>query len=66
MYEKQSATSHKYSLKKLVDLKMKEGKIMSTNLNDFYIIFSQLIAQEIVFFDLVKAIFLLITLPNSG
>lgn len=64
-YEKQNAASQIYWLKKLVDLKMKEGTAMSNHLNEFNTIFSQLSAQEIVFSDLVKAMFLLITLPNS-
>ncbi|MCO5598381.1 hypothetical protein L7F22_052476 [Adiantum nelumboides] len=42
MYEKQSATSHIYWLKKLVDLKMKKGTVMSNHLNEFRTIFSQL------------------------
>ena len=44
---------------------MKEGIVMSNHLNEFHIIFSQLIAQEISFLDLVKAMFLLITLLDS-
>ncbi|MCO5557183.1 hypothetical protein L7F22_010743 [Adiantum nelumboides] len=65
MYKKQSAASQIYRLKKLVDLKMKEGTTMSNHLNEFHTIFSQLIAQEIVFLDSVKAMFLLITLRGS-
>ncbi|MCO5580796.1 hypothetical protein L7F22_034667 [Adiantum nelumboides] len=65
MYEKQSAASQIYWLKKLVELRMKEGTAMSNHLNEFHIIFSQLTAQEIVFPDSVKAMFLLITLPDS-
>ena len=65
LYEKQSAASQIYWLKKLVDLKMKEGTPMSNHLNEFHTIFSQLIAQEVEFYDSVKAMFLLITLPES-
>ena len=54
-----------YWLKKLVDLKMKEGASMSDHLNEFNTIFSQLSAPEVVFQDSVKALFLLITLPES-
>ena len=38
---------------------------MSSHLNEFNTIFSQLSAQEIKFDDSVKAIFLLVTLPES-
>lgn len=65
LYEKQSAASQVYWLKQLVDLKMKEGAAMSNHLNEFNTIFSQLSAQKIVFEDSVKAMFLLVTLPES-
>ena len=59
LYEKQSVASQVYWLKKLVDLKMKEGMPMSNHLNEFNTIFSQLTAQGIKFEDSVKAMFLL-------
>ena len=65
LYEKQSVASQIYWLKKLVDLKIKEETSMSSHLNEFHTMFSQLIAQEIIFQDTLKAMFLLITLPNS-
>ena len=65
LYEKKSAASQVYLLKQLVDLKMTEGTSMSSNLNEFNTIFSQLSAQEIKFDDFVKAIFLLVTLSES-
>ena len=65
LYEKQSAASQVYWLKKLVDLKMKEGTPMSNHLNEFNTIFNQLIAQAIKFEDSIKAMFLLVTLPQS-
>ena len=65
LYEKKSAASQVYWLKQLVDLKMKEGTSMSSHLNEFNTIFSQLSSQEIKFDDSVKAIFLLVTLPES-
>ena len=45
LYEKQSAASQVYWLKKLVDLKMKEGTPMSNHLNEFNTIYSQLGCQ---------------------
>ena len=65
MCKKHSAASQIYWLKKLVDLKMKEGTTMPTHLIKFNTIFSELTTQEVVFLDSVKAIFLLITLPNN-
>ena len=44
---------------------MNKGTSMSNHLNEFHTICSQLIAQEILFLDIVKAMFLLITLPDS-
>lgn len=65
LYEQKSAVSQIYWLKQLFDLKMKEGTTMSSHLNDFNTIFSQLSAQEVEFDDSVKALFLLITLSES-
>ena len=65
LYEQKSAASQVYWLKQLVDLKMKEGTAMSSHLNDFNTIFSNLSAQDVEFEDSVKALFLLITLPES-
>ncbi|MCO5566823.1 hypothetical protein L7F22_020504 [Adiantum nelumboides] len=64
-YEKQTAASQVYWLKKLVDLKMKEGTPMSNHLNEFNTIYSQLSAQDVRFDEPVRAMFLLITLPKS-
>ncbi|RYA67440.1 hypothetical protein DD598_28305, partial [Enterobacter cloacae complex sp. 2DZ2F16B1] len=47
LYEKQSAASQVYWLKKLVDLKMKDGTPMSNHLNEFNTIYSQLSAQGV-------------------
>ena len=49
LYDQKSAASHVYWLKKLVDLKMKEGALMSDHLNEFNTIFSQISAHEVVF-----------------
>ncbi|MCO5600003.1 hypothetical protein L7F22_054111 [Adiantum nelumboides] len=65
LYEKQTAASQVSWLKKLVDLKMKEGTPMSNHLNEFNTIYSQLSAQGVRFDEPVRAMFLLITLPES-
>ncbi|MCO5611252.1 hypothetical protein L7F22_065504 [Adiantum nelumboides] len=64
LYEKQSAASQVYWLKKLVDLKMKEGTPMSNHLNEFNTIYNQLSAQGVRFDEPVRTMFLLITLPK--
>ncbi|MCO5580738.1 hypothetical protein L7F22_034608 [Adiantum nelumboides] len=65
LYKKQSADSQVYWLKKLVDLKMKEGTPMSNHLNEFNTIYSQLSAQGVKFDEPVRVMFLLIALPES-
>ena len=49
----------------LVDLKMKENTAISSNLNDFNSIYINLMAQKVEILELVKVLFLLITLPNN-
>ncbi|MCO5580833.1 hypothetical protein L7F22_034706 [Adiantum nelumboides] len=65
LYEKKSAASQVYWLKKLIDLRMKESTPMSNHLNDFSTIVSQLQSQEVAFDGSVRAMFLLVTLPTS-
>ncbi|MCO5567217.1 hypothetical protein L7F22_020906 [Adiantum nelumboides] len=65
LYEKKSAASQVFWLKKLIDLRKKETTSILTHLNEFKTIFSQLQAQEVEFQDSVKAIFLLVTLLDS-
>ncbi|MCO5603317.1 hypothetical protein L7F22_057466 [Adiantum nelumboides] len=57
LYKKQSATSQVYWLKKLVDLKMKEGTPISNHLNEFNTIYSELSAQGVRFDKPVRAMF---------
>ncbi|MCO5551730.1 hypothetical protein L7F22_005234 [Adiantum nelumboides] len=65
LYEKKSAASQVFWLKKLIDVCKKETTPMSTHLNEFKTILSRLQAQEVEFQDFVKAMFLLVTLPDS-
>ncbi|MCO5574304.1 hypothetical protein L7F22_028087 [Adiantum nelumboides] len=65
LYEKKSAASQVYWLKKLIDLRMKESTPMSNHLNEFHTIVSQLQSQGVEFDDSVRAMFLLVTLPDS-
>ena len=62
LYEQKSPVSQIYWLKKLIELKMKEGTPMSNHLNKFNSIYNHLIAQEVNFLESVKVFFLLIIL----
>ncbi|MCO5558227.1 hypothetical protein L7F22_011806 [Adiantum nelumboides] len=62
LYKKQSVASKAYWLKKLVDLKMKEGTPMFNHLDEFNTIYSQF---QLRFDEPVRAMFLLITLSES-
>ena len=64
LYEQKSPMSQIYWLKKLVELRMKEGTPMSNHLNEFNSIYSHLIAQEVSFLEPVKVLFLLINLSG--
>lgn len=64
-YERKTASSKVYLMKNLYELRMKEDDSISTHLNEFNVIFSQLIAQGLEFADEVQAIFLLCSLPSS-
>ena len=65
LYEQKSPRSQIYWLKKLVELKMKEGTPMSNHVNEFICIYSHLIAQEVNFSQPVEVLFLLITLLEN-
>ena len=65
LFEQKSAASQVYWLKKLVDLKMKEGTSVSSHLNEFISIYGNLVAQEVEFKESMKVLFPLITLPDN-
>ncbi|MCO5576016.1 hypothetical protein L7F22_029823 [Adiantum nelumboides] len=64
-YENKSATNKIFLMKKLFDLCMKEEDTISTRINKFNIIFTQLTTQGLVFDEEIKCIFLLCSLPSS-
>ena len=52
-------------MKKLFDMHMKEGTNITSHLNDFNVIFTQLVSQGLDFGAEVKCIFMLCSLPSS-
>ncbi|MCO5546975.1 hypothetical protein L7F22_000414 [Adiantum nelumboides] len=52
------------NIKKLINLRMEEGPSMNAHLHVFNTIFNQLATQKATFEDNVKAMFLLVTLPE--
>ena len=64
-YEKKTASNKVYLMKKLYELRMKEGGSVSAHLNEFNILFAQLTSQGLVFDGEVQSIFLLCSLPSS-
>ena len=65
LYEIPSASNKVFIMKKLYNLKMKEGGVMLNHLNEFNTLASQLISVGIPLDDEIKAILLLRSLPNS-
>ena len=64
-YESKSASNKVYMMKKLFDMRMKEGTSVTTHLNDFNVIFTKLVSQGLDFGEEVKCIFMLCSLPPS-
>ncbi|MCO5550245.1 hypothetical protein L7F22_003728 [Adiantum nelumboides] len=64
-YENKIAINKVFLIKRLFDLRMKEEGTISTCINEFNIIFTQLTTQGLVFDDEIKCIFLLCSLPSS-
>ena len=52
-------------MKKLYNLKMKEGASVAEHLNEFNVITSQLASVKIVLDDEIRAILLMCSMPNS-
>ena len=65
MYEKLSANNKVHLMKKLFNLKMVEGTLVTQHLNEFNTITNQLLSVEIDFDYEIRALILLASLPNS-
>ncbi|MCO5608501.1 hypothetical protein L7F22_062712 [Adiantum nelumboides] len=64
-WDGKSASNKVFLMKKLMLLSMKEGSNVSSHLNEFNSLFSQLTSKGLNFDDEMKAIFLLCSLPSS-
>ncbi|MCO5549376.1 hypothetical protein L7F22_002847 [Adiantum nelumboides] len=64
-WESKSASNKVFLMKKLMKLSMKKGSTISSLLNEFNSLFSQLTSQGFDFDDELKFIFLLCSLPSS-
>ena len=64
MYERPSANSKVHLMKKLFNLKMAENASVA-HLNEFNTITNQLLSVEIDFDDEIRALIVLVSLPNS-
>ena len=65
MYEKPSSNKKVHLMKKLFNLKMAKGPPVAQHLNKFNTITNQLSPMEIYFNDEIRALILLVSLPNS-
>ncbi|KAJ0101803.1 hypothetical protein Patl1_04413 [Pistacia atlantica] len=65
MYEKPSANNKVHLMKKLFNLKMKEGASVTNHINDFNTIINQLLSVKIDFDEEVCPLILMASLPNS-
>ena len=65
LYEKNTASNKVFLMKKLYNLKMKEGASVAEHLNSFNIINNQLASIKIILDDEIRAILLMCSMPNS-
>ena len=65
MYEKPSAMNKVYLMRRLFNLQMSEGEPVANHINEFNMIISQLSLVEINLEDEIKALILMLSLPES-
>ena len=65
VYEKSSASNRLFLLRKLVSLRMPEGKSIADHLNDFNKIWAQLEFVELTFSEDIKSLMFMCSLPES-
>ena len=65
LYEKNRASNKVFLMKKLYNLKMKEGASVAEHLNEFNIITNQLASIKIILDDEIRVILLMCFMPDS-
>ena len=65
MYENPSTNNKMHLMKKLFNLKMAENALVAQHLNEFNFITNQLSSMKIDFYDEIRALIVLASLPNS-
>ena len=65
LYEKKTTSYKVFLMKKLYNLKIKEGALVAEHLNEFNIITSHLSSIKIVLDDEIRAILLMCSMPDS-
>ena len=65
MYEKPSTNNNVHLMKKLFNLKLAKNASVAQHLNEFNTITNQLSSIEIDFYDEIRALIVLASLPNS-
>lgn len=65
MYQRKTAQNKTFAIRKLVNLKYREGKSVVEHLSDFQDLVNQLVAMKLVLEDELQALLLLSSLPES-
>ena len=65
LYENNTASNKVFLMKKLYNLKMKEGASVAKHLNTFNIITNQLASVKIILDDEIRAILLMCSMPDN-
>ena len=65
LYEKNMAANKVFLMKKLYNLKMKEGAFILEHLNEFNVITSELASIKITLDDEIRAIMFMCSMPDS-
>jgi hypothetical protein len=65
LYEKPSTSNKVFLMKRLFNMKMPEGRFVAYQLNEFNTVTNQLSSVKVDFYDEVKDILILCSLPKS-
>ena len=65
LYEKNTVSNKVFLMKKLYNLKMKEGALVAKHLNAFHIITNQFASIKIILDDAIRAILLMCSMPDN-